>query len=361
MSRWKRANVLFFLLPLIAACTRPPHRQSAFDPAASEAAYQQGIEFLQQEDHRNAAIAFQRALKANPNHAEALAGLAYLSALRGEGEKAVEAVEKAAAKNNRSIDVQMMRGKVYLLVKPNRWADRAAAAFDAVLAASPDNQEARFYRAEIFFQQGDYAKASDGFRAIREGRFAETARERLRFISARIAASPRTPYGEALLQKEALTRADLAVLLIQELGIDRLIARRNPNPARSTTQATSNVPIVDITGLKEQLEIRKIVGLGVMSVYPDHCFRPFEVVTRMDAALIFQQALILITGDRALDTAYLNSGKRFIDVKPSHYGYNAVCLMTERGIMSSSEDAFAPNRPLSGIEALTAVRKLEGF
>ncbi|MDZ7345536.1 MAG: S-layer homology domain-containing protein, partial [candidate division KSB1 bacterium] len=218
------------------------------------------------------------------------------------------------------------------------------------------------YRAEIFFQLGDYAKAADGFRAVREGRFAETARERLRFISARIAASPRTPYGDGLLQKEALTRADLAVLLIRELGIDRLIAKRNPNPARSTTtQAPSNVPIVDIAGLKEELEIRTIVGLGVMSVYPDRCFRPFEVVTRMDAALIFQQALILITGDRALDTAYLNSGKRFIDVKPSHYGYNAVCLMTERGIMSTIEDAFAPNRPLSGIEALTAIRKLEGF
>lgn len=356
------AIITLCLLLMIAACSRKAQRQTPFDPVAADSAYRQGLALLEREDHQNAAIAFRRALRANPNHAEALAGLAYLSALRGEGEKAVETVEKAAAKKGRSADVQLMRGKIYLLVKPNRWEQKAVDAFDAVLTAEPNNQEARFFKAEVYFQKGDYNQAADGFGAVREGRFAATARERLRFISALMAALPRTADGERLLRKETLTRADLAVLLIHELQLDRLIMRRNPNPAGKAFNSSDTTPIADIAGLQEEEEIKKVVGLGIMSIFPDRHFHPNEPVSRMEAALIFQQALILITGDRSLDTAYLNSGKRLVDVKPSHYAYNAVCLVIERGIMSTvDKEVFAPLRPLSGIEALTAVRKLEGY
>jgi len=98
-----------------------------------------------------------------------------------------------------------------------------------------------------------------------------------------------------------------------------------------------------------------------MELFPDQTFRPDEKITRADYAMLLQNILILATGDENLATKYIGSASRFPDVNASHYAYNAVCLMVDRGIMQADKlsGAFHLNDPVSGADALLIIRDLQ--
>ena len=74
-----------------------------------------------------------------------------------------------------------------------------------------------------------------------------------------------------------------------------------------------------------------------------------------------QGVLILLTGDSELATKYVGETSRFPDVRSDFYGYNAIALSTERGIMSAEKVSglFRPEQPVSGAEALLMMRELQ--
>ena len=178
--------------------------------------------------------------------------------------------------------------------------------------------------------------------------------------------------GAEILSIEAITRADLAVLLTQEIRVVELANRRNPNlfgppsPLQKTKDNKRNEQaalINDITEHPAEQMIREIVRIGGMDIFPDKSFRPHELVHRMDFALAIQQVLILVTGNRAIDTAFVGSPSPFPDVKRSHYAFNAVSLTTERGILAADAQTgeFGLNQTVSGVDALTALRRLQAI
>ena len=74
-----------------------------------------------------------------------------------------------------------------------------------------------------------------------------------------------------------------------------------------------------------------------------------------------QNILVMATGDESLATKYIGQPSRFPDVNPSHYAYNAICLMTDRGIMSADKmtGAFKLNDKVSGADALLIIRDFQ--
>ena len=345
----------------LAGCSRPP--QVAREAGATEAQqdYRQGEEYLRQGDWQKAALAFDRAVKADPGFAEGYAGLAYILALRRQDEKAVEYADLAVQKNRRSVIAQIYKGRIYAMVQPSGWFAAAIGALDAALELAPDNREALFYKAEALFRHDEPAPAAELFErlAAEDGAFRQEAADRLAHIHARQLAQPQTPAGKRIVGLAVLTRADLAELLMQEIDLQRMIARRNPKRAEQASGADKR--IVDINGLPAAADIRAVVGLGVMDVFPDGKFRPHEKVQRVHLAMTLQQAMIRITGDRSLDTVFIGSPSVFPDVKPSHYAFNAVCLVTQKGMMQANalDGRFDLNAPANGIDALIAVHRLQ--
>lgn len=349
------------LVLALAGCSRPPQAGREAGATAAQQDFRQGEAYLHQGDWQKAALAFDRAVRADPGFAEGYAGLAYILALRNQGEKAVEYADLAVKKNRRSVVAQIYKGRVYSMVQPSGWFAAAIGALDAALELAPDHPDALFYKAEALFQHDELTLAAELFEQLAAGDsdLRQGAAERLAHIRARQQAQPQTPAGERIVKLAVLTRADLAELLIHELDLQRLIARRNPQSAGQASGADKR--IVDINGLPAAADIRAVVRLGVMDVFPDGKFHPQDKVQRVHLAMTLQQAMIRITGDRTLDTAFIGSPSIFPDVKPSHYAYNAVCLVTQKGMMQANalDGKFDLNAPANGIDALIAVRRLQ--
>jgi len=151
-----------------------------------------------------------------------------------------------------------------------------------------------------------------------------------------------------------------------------LANRRNPNlygpaPANAEREIKESekraASINDLDGCLVESHVRDVVRIGGMNIFPDKSFRPNDKIRRMDFAITIQQVIILVTGNRSVDTAFIGSPSPFPDVKQSHYAYNAVSLVAERGIMTPNLQTgeFGMNELLSGIDALLALRKLEAI
>jgi len=68
-----------------------------------------------------------------------------------------------------------------------------------------------------------------------------------------------------------------------------------------------------------------------------------------------------VTGDESLATKYIGENSRFPDVPGTHFAYNAMALMVDRGIMSADKisGAFQLNKNMSGADALLAIRDFQ--
>jgi len=95
-------------------------------------------------------------------------------------------------------------------------------------------------------------------------------------------------------------------------------------------------------------------------MYPDHTFRPDELMTRAEFALLIQNILIMETHDESLATKYFGEESHFPDVNSSHPAYNAIVLCVNRGIMKTKMDgSFGMTDYVSGADALLTIRDFQ--
>ena len=136
-------------------------------------------------------------------------------------------------------------------------------------------------------------------------------------------------------------------------------------PADPTAmQASVTSPLAAVTDIDNHWAkswIAEIIAARGMEVFPDHTFRPDEKIARVDYAMLLQNILIMATGDESLATRYIGQPSRFPDVNPTHYAYNAVCLMVDRGIMKADKmtGAFYLKSHVSGADALLIIREFQ--
>ena len=103
----------------------------------------------------------------------------------------------------------------------------------------------------------------------------------------------------------------------------------------------------------------RIAGL---EPYAEGLFKPDDTVTRKELARVLQGLLVLINKDEGLKTKYVGGESRFPDVRPDVYYYNAASLVLDRGLMDVDKlsGAFRPDEPVSGAEAVLAIKDLQG-
>ncbi|ESP62741.1 putative membrane protein [Smithella sp. ME-1] len=91
-------------------------------------------------------------------------------------------------------------------------------------------------------------------------------------------------------------------------------------------------------------------------------FRPNEVLSRGEYAIMMEDMLIKLTGEKDLASRYVSSKSLFPDVPADMPYFNAIISVTSREIMEAKNlktGEFAPLKPLSGVEALLTIRKLK--
>jgi hypothetical protein len=158
---------------------------------------------------------------------------------------------------------------------------------------------------------------------------------------------------------------------MEEMKIDALYALRAPRPfskplddsEKERAQAARPATAADITSHPRRTDIEGILRIGMrgLDLYPDGTFRPDEPMDRGSCAVVIEDILIRVSGDRSLATRFIGGTAPFIDLQADLPYYNAVMLATSRGIMEAKDKAlrtFAPLSPLTGVEALLVIRKI---
>jgi len=331
---------------------------------------------LERGNMTSARTEFERAIALNPDYGEAFSGLAMISATQGDYKKAHELADKALDKNGKSLESLVVKGRIIAMErKGDDWVEKAAKQFDKALAINPSSAKALFYKGEAYKEGYQFGEAAGLYSKViaLKGDYAaqaDQAWERMQKIQR---AAPGSKEGARIALIDEIDRADVAVLFMDELKLMEILKQKRApeyntgfkapeDPTAIQTSVTSrSAEVTDIDNHWAKSWISEIIAARGMELFPDRTFRPDEKITRVDYAMLLQNILIMATGDESLATRYIGQPSRFPDVNPTHYAYNAVCLMVDRGIMKADKmtGAFDLKSHVSGADALLIIRDFQ--
>ena len=101
-----------------------------------------------------------------------------------------------------------------------------------------------------------------------------------------------------------------------------------------TSTITPAAAVTDMKGHWAENFVNDVLALQMRGLepYPNHTFKPDQLITRSEYAFMVEDILIAILGDQSLATKYVGSSpSRFPNVNVSSPYYNAICNMVTRG------------------------------
>jgi tetratricopeptide (TPR) repeat protein len=350
---------------------------------------------LARREHEHAAEHFDRAVVVNPRYVPALVGRGEALLALGQRDMALTSLEAAVVADPNQA---ALRTRVAVLRARGQQDDVAAArkaaesgrledargAYERAIAASPDspflyreladvqrrlgNMDAALAQA----QKASELEPTDVRTHVLIGEVYEGRNDLARAVAAyesAIALEP-NPALEAKIDalRERIVLANMPTEFLQiesSAGLSReqlaaLVGVRLDDLLKRV-QRRLPVVITDTRGSWATPWILAVTRAGVMEVYPNHTFQPSAVVRRGELADAASRILSLIAVEKpTLGAAWKNGKRQFSDVPPAHLSYPAALLTVEAGVMKPTEDgSFQLARPVTGAEAVAAVKKLE--
>jgi hypothetical protein len=86
------------------------------------------------------------------------------------------------------------------------------------------------------------------------------------------------------------------------------------------------------------------------------------MVTRAAYAMMLEDILIKVSGDSSLATKFIGSASPFPDLRNDLPYFNAIMVVTSRGIMEAKDlttAEFAPLGSVPGVDALLIIKKIK--
>jgi tetratricopeptide (TPR) repeat protein len=346
-----------------------------------------GIKLLLQEKCADAGREFTLALKLDPGYAKAAVGAGMVKACRGDFGGAAESLEQAKVYVRSDEELLfVLAGQIHMIglsrapclkigsecPNDSGWLDRAKETFDRALRIDPTSGAVHYYMGECYLAAFDLEAAGRMFsRALDLNRgYVGQADARWKLVQKIRRAKPATVMGRKIALFERITRAEATALFMEELQIDKLYTRLIPKVSDAALKDRVTAPVTtgpdsaaDIVGHPLRADIEGVIRIGVrgLDVTPDGAFRPEELVDRASYAMMIEDILIRITGDRTLATRYVGNRSPFPDLRADLPYFNAVMVVTSRGIMEVTDTrsgAFAPREPVGGADALLVIRKI---
>ena len=357
---------LLALSLVLGACATPPLQpQGVGDTAAHH--YTLGVKLLETGDLAQAQQEFERARGLSPDYAPAWEGLGLVALARKDVATAESSFKTSKSKDRKYVPAYLGLARTYS-AKGDHDAARSEAA--AAIELEPNNAQAYLVLGQVRLAAFDFPAAETSFKRALDlaPTLAEARREWDRSVRIRQAA-PGTMVGKRIALAEPITRGDLATLLASEFGIEANLRRKRPEifdasfrppTAANAPPAAAATGPTDIATHWAKNGIDLVTRVNLMESYPDRTFRPDEPVSRAALASVLEQVLVVATNDAALKTRYVGQTSPFPDVRGDHFAFNAIMLVTTRGLMEGDRatGAFGLTRPVSGSEAVLAMRKL---
>ncbi|MBF0443990.1 MAG: S-layer homology domain-containing protein [Magnetococcales bacterium] len=394
MKFLKLQNYSFLALLLVVALglsgceSMPKEGVGVMDNAIQQ--YTSGMELLEDGKMQQADKKFDLSLSLIETYAPAMMGKSLILAHKAVAQEQAEhrkVDEKAAlnwlykADKNSETDegrfiYHVSAIRVYTVLQSKQWLKKATVHYKFALDAENLNTSAlpyykNTYCADYFMAIAEYKNdfrraepllqkvvgSRDGGKWIKK---ANKMYEKVQKISR--AASYHTLSGVALkiAVLDAVSRGDVAALLVSELDIDKLFAgrirvRSQEKEAAFTPADMLNHPFRDEVATVMKWNIR-----GLAPIYDAttraNLFKPDLNVNRKELALMLEDVLVRITGQEEIATQNIGHNSPFPDVDKSVGWFNAAMTMTTRGLMKSElSGEFRPNDPVTGADLLLAV------
>lgn len=354
--------------------------------------YLRGMQLVERGEASQAQARFARALELEPHYAPAIAGQALVAAMGVPGQPSAELsnvqterfrdlAEEGWSDARSSADkfvVAVTAIRAETTAKADGWIKRAArwhAKGRVIRDIAPvdlpyyrNMQALNYFMGRAWFIAGDYEQAKPLLKLVmgtQAGRWHQPANDvfgRIQSIERATANYTIGNVSRTIATKDAVSRADVAALLVIELRLNKLFS----DPAAGTAPEAAFVP-ADIAEHRFKEEIVTILKWNVRGLEPEYdrssqakLFLPEEPVTRGQMALALEDILIKATGDETLAVRYLGQEQSpFIDVKPNTSFYNAAMNSISRSLMETDlSGAFRPEDEMSGAELLLAVVRL---
>jgi hypothetical protein len=189
-------------------------------------------------------------------------------------------------------------------------------------------------------------------------------------------AQPQTSQGKRIALVEAITRADVAALFVEELKLEEVYEKLSiktfdtefKSPKSGLEMQTETVvemePATDINDHVLRHDIKTVIRISVRGLepFPNHTFRPDEKITRAGYAMMLEDILIKATGNDQLATTFIGSASPYPDLRSDLPYFNAVMVCTTRDLMTVADKRTGEFRPMgtvSGADALLAIRELK--
>jgi len=375
----------------LAGCgPKPRSAQGLLDTPESH--YHQGMRKLEAGDLEAAQSQFDDALHLDAKYAPAWAGLSLVHATRAaeipdrKSEARKDAVKAAEKALDKAVDLGKKEARVWiahirvpaLLQEDEDWIENSRKGWKKAVDLDPRSDEAYYWMGLAYRQALDFRSSEEMLRAALDldGHWSEEAGSALQQVHRIVQAQPGTRHGRQIALVDRISRADLAVLYIEELNVVERLQRKEAASAGPEVRFTAPpdpraypegnpaeaAAISDIEGHWAQSMIQDFVGAGLFEVMADHRFGPDEPVTRIEFAGTVQRLLYLATGDETLFSRYLGEQESHLrDLRTDHPYYGAAALCVERNIMQLDKITgdFHPKGNVSGADAALIIRDLK--
>jgi len=338
-----------------------------------------GMKFLDQEKYADAKGEFNRTIALDPKYSKGYAGNGLVAAYQGDFKAANNSMKQAwkfAKTDDGKIFVHISRIKLYTLSKAGKnWVKDAKSEFDKAIAIDPKSSAAYYFMGIAYKTALDFANAGQMFKQVIDMNlyYVKEADAEWNLTQKIQRVMPGTITGKKIALLERINRADAAALFMEELKIDVLYKKKtvktfdtafkDPEKAKAKASAPA-VTTTDIANHPLKADIEGILRIGVrgLETYPDRSFHPNDMVDRATYAMMIEDILVKVSGDNSLATKFIGSTSPFPDLRSDLPYFNAVMVVTSRGIMEAkdlSSGEFAPLAPVPGVDALLIIRKLK--
>ncbi len=351
-----------------------------------------GLKLLDQEKYADAKREFEMATQLDAKYSKAYTGMALVNIYTSNFNTASENLAlglKNAKDADEKLFVNVAKIRYHTLNKSDqKWLESAKNQFDEAVVTDPKYSPAYYFMGLAYKDALEFNQAGQMFAKViqlRTDHMAD-ADAQLKFLQKVQLAMPATEAGKKIALVERITRADAAAIFIEELKIKDLYNKPAPKASKEPlkevqklsadvkemekvpTEVPPPAPVKllakDIADHPLKTDIEGILETGVRGLEndPKGNFKPGEVLSRGEYALMLEDVLIKLTGEKDLAARYVNSKSLFPDVPADMPYFNAIIAVTSRGIMEAKNTKtgeFAPLKPVTGVDALLIIRKLK--
>lgn len=338
-----------------------------------------GLKLLNQGKYQYAEREFELAIQLDPKYSKAYVGLGLTKAYKREFETAFDLMKDAwgyAKTKEEKVFVHVGKIRLYAMSREKKnWLGLAEDQFKYAIDIDPKSSAAYYFMGIAYKGGLEFDLAGKMFSKVLDlnDDYVGKANSEWKLIQKIQRAMPGTITGKKIAIVESITRADVAALFMEELRIDVLYDRRTQKTfdtsfkdpdkfkVESEKKAATATDIVDHP-LKADIEGILEIGVRGLENYPDGTFHPDELITRANYAMMIEDILIKVTGEKDLATKFIGSASPFPDLRSDLPYFNAVMVVTSRGIMQAKDfttGEFAPLGSVSGVDALLVIRKMK--